>query len=125
MSRFVTSIVILAVLTVLSVVSLRLIRNECRQYTALAEETAAAFAAGDTQAALAGYTQMEEGWDHFHHVTRLFVDGSKLDAIYSHITPLRPLLEQDDPYVYAELESIRMLTEGLYEEELPVLWHIL
>ncbi|MBR2087976.1 MAG: DUF4363 family protein [Oscillospiraceae bacterium] len=125
MSRFLTSVAILIALTVLSVVSLRMIRHECREYTSLTEEINAAFSAGDTQAALAGYDKLEEGWDHFHHVTRLFVDGSKLDAIYSHITPLRPLLEQGDPYVYAELESIRLLTEGLYEEELPVFWHIL
>ena len=125
MSRFVTSIVILVMLTALSVVSLRMLRNECRQYTALADETAAAFAAGDIPAALACCDRMEAEWAHFHDVAGLFVDGGKLDAIYAHLVPLRPLLEQSDPYVYAELESIRMLTEGLYEEELPALPHIL
>lgn len=125
MSRFVISICILLTLTVLSVSSLRLLRRECRAYNALARETAAAFSAGDTLAALRGYDRLAGRWDHFHDMTGLFVDGSKLDAIYSHITPLRPLLEQDDPLALAELESLCLLTNGLYEEELPVFWHIL
>ena len=47
MSRFLTSVAILIALTVLSVVSLRMIRHECREYTSLTEEINAAFSAGD------------------------------------------------------------------------------
>ncbi len=125
MSRFLTSVGILLALTVLSVCSLWMLRHECRRYTAITEETAAALADGDTRAALAGCDRLEASWEHFHDMTGLFVDGGKLDAIYSHITPLRPLLEQGDPYAFSELESIRLLTQGLYEEELPVFWHIM
>jgi hypothetical protein len=125
MRRFLTSILILTALTLLSVCSLRILRDECRRYAGTASVIESAFSAGDTQAALAGCTRLEDEWTHFHDITGLFVDGGKLDAIYSHITPLRSLLEQNDPLALSELASIRLLTEGLYAEELPVLWHIL
>ena len=125
MSRFLTSIGILLTLTVLSVFSLLLLHSECAHYTQLTEAVTAACTAGDTATALACFDTMEEEWEHFHDVTGIFVDGGKLDAIYSHITPLRPLLEQGDPYALSELESIRLLTQGLYEEEMPLFWHIM
>jgi hypothetical protein len=125
MKRFVTSICILLGLLLLSVCSLVLLRRECRTYTALAEKTAAAYADGDTQAALEGFEQLETAWEHFHNVTGLFVDGGKLDAIYAHLIPLRPLLEQNCPEAAGELTGMILLTQGLYKEELPTLWHIL
>ena len=125
MSRFLTSIGILLALTVLSVTSLFLLRNECSRYMHLTDQTAAAFERGDTQAALAEFDRLESDWQHFHDVAGVFVDGSKLDAIYSHIIVLRPMLEEGYPEASAELDCIRLLTRGLYEEELPLFWHIL
>ena len=125
MKRFITSICILLGLLMLSVCSLFILRQECHAYTALAEETAAAYARGDINTALEVYDRMTASWKHFHDITGLFVDGGKLDAIYAHIIPLRPLLEQQCPEAAGELAGIILLTHGLYEEELPILPHIL
>ena len=125
MRRCIASLCILLALTVLCIGSLTVLRTECRRYAALAEQTRYAAARGDTETALARYDALAGSWEAFHDLTGLFVDGAKLDAVHEHLTGLRPLIEQGHPEVTAELERIRQLTEGIYEEELPKLWHIL
>ena len=125
MSRFLTSLGILLGLILISITSLLVLGCECRQYAACAGDAAYACSHGDTPAALDAFDRLDGGWEHFQHVTGLFADGDKLDAIRSRMIALRPLIEAGNPDVSAELERIRQLIGNIYEEEIPVLWHIL
>ena len=125
MRRCITSLCILLALIGLSVWSLSALHIACSRYAAMTVLTEQAVLNGDTARAIALYDSLEENWEDFHNLTGLFVDGGKLDAIRTRMLGLRPLIEQQHPEVTTQLEGIRVLTLGLYEEELPVLWHIL
>ena len=125
MRRCIASLCILLTLIGVSVWSLSALGQECERYAALTVQTEQAVLDGDTARALMLYDSLEEHWEDFHNLTGLFVDGGKLDAIRTRMLGLRSLIEQQHPEVMAELEGIRVLTLGLYEEELPTLWHIL
>lgn len=125
MKRCIASLSILVALIALCIVSLVALRSECRWYAGLAERTTLAVSQGETETALSRFDSMQEHWEDFHNITGLFVDGEKLDAIYERMTGLRPLIESGHPQASAELESLRSLIESIYEEEQPLLWHIL
>ena len=90
MSRFLTSIVILFGLIVVSFASLLLLGSECRRYAACAAETELAYSHSDIPGSLEAFDRMKAGWEEFHNITGLFVDGSKLDAIHWRMIALRP-----------------------------------
>lgn len=125
MRRVILSLSILLSLIVLCVLSLTALRSECTWYENLTQSTIYAASRGDTEAALERFDALQANWEEFHDLTGLFVDGAKLDAIYERLVGLRVMLEQQHPSSLSELEAIRQLIEGIYEEELPKLWHIM
>lgn len=125
MKRVILSASILVSLIVLCIISLTALHSECLWYADLAGRTLYAAEQGDTDAALARFDTMQAHWEAFHDLTGLFVDGEKLDAIYERMVGLRPLLEQAHPEARSELTAIRKLIDGIYEEEMPRLPHIL
>lgn len=125
MKRCILSVVILVLLVVSCIGSLVLLRTQCAWYGHLADQTAQAAASGDWALALVRFDEMQANWEEFHNTTGLFLDGEKLDAIHEHLICLRPLLADAHPETASELESLRRLIDGLYEEEMPYFWHIM
>ena len=105
--------------------SLLCLRAQCRQYASLTEEVIANVQDGDTDAALLAFDTLEQNWDKFHDICGLFVNGEELNPIREVLTELRPLIAQEHPEAASCLEKLRQLVEGIYEEQLPVFWHIL
>jgi hypothetical protein len=64
-------------------------------------------------------------WEEFHEKTGIFVDGNQLDRIRSELVGLRALIAAEHPELLSRLEALCELTEELFSEELPDLWHIL
>lgn len=125
MKRMLVSMGILLALTVISFLSLHILREECRRYEACAAAAAEAYASGDTEAALTAFDELDAQWEHFVHITSLFIPSDKLDPLYEHLAGLRPMLAQNDPQAAAVLERLRRLIRDIYEEEKPEIWHIL
>lgn len=125
MRRLWLSVGILVGLVWLCIWSLASLRQQCERYGLLVSQTACAYASGNKEEALALCDLLESRWEAFHNHTGAFVDGSKLDAIHEHLVGLRPLIEGEHPETLSELRSLQKLIDGLYEEELPDLWHIL
>lgn len=125
MRRCIASLSILLSLILLCIISLVALKSECSWYAGLVEKTAFAISQGETETALSRFDAMEAHWEDFHNIAGLFVDGEKLDAVYERMVSLRPLIASEHPQVSAELEGIRRLIESIYEEEQPLLWHIL
>jgi hypothetical protein len=94
-------------------------------YAALTDNVSQAVENGNTEQALAALEDLEKEWEHFHRVAGLFVDGEKLDPMREILSGLRPLISQEHAEVPAELRRLRNLTVSIYEEEVPVVWHIL
>lgn len=125
MKRCSACIGLLAGLIVLCITSLFVIHAQCRRYTALAETVAAAVESGNTADALEKFDTLDAGWDNFHDICGLFVDGKKLDPIRDQLSELRPLIASEHPEAASGLEKLHKLIEGIFEEEIPALWHIL
>ena len=125
MKRFAWSIAILVSLIISCIWSLNVLRVQCRWYGGLTERTIQAAQEGRTAQALASLDEMLDNWDEFHNTTGLFIDGGKLDAIHERLIDVAPLLANGDADALSELTAARELIDGLYEEELPIFWHIL
>ena len=105
--------------------SLLCLHTQCRQYASLTEQVIAYVQDGDTDAALSAFDTMEQNWDNFHDICGLFVNGEELIPIREVMTELRPLIAQEHPEAASDLEKLRQLVKGIYEEQLPVSLHIL
>lgn len=125
MNRCRISLAILISLVVLCASALFVLRWQSGKLTERTEAIAQAVEGGNTEQALAGYDKLMEEWEHFHDITGVFVDGTKLDPIRQLLAGLRPLIEAEHPEVLSELERIRELAQDVFTEELPDLWHIL
>lgn len=125
MKRCIVSLVILLTLSAVCISSLFIIHSECRKYVIIADAAALAVQSGDTEQALACCDALDTGWDRFHNICGLFISGTKLDPLREELAGLRQLIIMEHPEAVAELERLRRLIEGVYEEELPSPWHIL
>ncbi len=125
MKRCAVSLTILLTLMAVCISSLFIIRSECRKYVIMADAAALAVQSGDTKLALECCDALDTGWEEFHNVCGLFVSGTKLDPLRDELAGLRQLIVMEHPEATAELERLRRLIEGIYEEELPSPWHIL
>lgn len=125
MNRCKISIGILLALVVLCVSSLLMLRSQCGSFAAQTEAVREAVTAGETERALAECEVLLERWDTFHGQTGLFVDGSRMDPMREILTGLPALIAEEQPMAVSELETLRLLTQDIFEEEIPEWWHIL
>lgn len=125
MNRCTISLIILAALILLCIISLPVIHGQCDRLVRQTDRVAEAAVQGDAERALAEYEKLEQRWESFHDITGLFVDGEKLDVPREVICALRPLLAAAHPEAVSELARLRGMIEGLYEEEVPGWAHIL
>ncbi len=125
MNRFKISIGILLALVVLCCTELWVLHSQCSRFTGQIERAISAAETEDPDAVLHEIEQLEEAWEGFHDRTGLFIDRSKLDPIREILTGLEPLARAQHPELPAELDRLLALTDGLLQEELPELWHIL
>ncbi len=125
MNRCKISIGILLALVVLCVSALLVLHSQCGSFAAQTGAVLEAVQAGETERALAECGVLLERWDTFHGLTGLFVDGTRLDPMREILTGLPPLIAQEHPEVVSQLETLRALTQDIFEEEMPEWWHIL
>ncbi len=125
MNRCALSLVILLMLSAVCIGSLFIIRSQCRKYVIMTDAAALAVQSGDKERALACCDALDNGWEEFHNVCGLFVTSTKLDPLREELAGLRQLILLEHPEAAAELERLRRLIEGVYEEEIPSPWHIL
>ena len=124
MKRCGISLCVLIGLVVLCAVSQVLLYRESRAFAVLTVSVEEAVQAGDSAEALRRLERLEGQWEEFHNVTGLFVDGIKLDPIRERLAEVRPLIAENHPTALPELACIRLLAEGIAEEEVPEIWHI-
>ncbi len=125
MNRCKISVWILIGLVLLCISSLPLIRYQCSRFIDQVDSVTEAVKSGDRERALAEYDALEEAWTGFHDITGIFVDGEKLDVPREVLVGLRSLIEAEHPEALSELERLRGMTEGIFEEEVPGWEHIL
>ncbi len=125
MNRCKISIGVLLALVVLCVSSLFILRHQCAGFAAQADTVMEAVAAGETAQALADCEVLMERWEQFHDVTGVFVDGARLDVLREILAGLPALIAQEHPEAMSQLETLRLLAEDIFLEELPDWWHIL
>lgn len=125
MNRLKISLGILSLLVILCVCGLFIVRRQCDTLAERTEAIIQLVEAEDTAGALAACEELLEEWEHFHNMTGIFVDGSRLDPLRERMTELPALIAAKHPEVLSHLESLRMLTEDLFSEEIPDLAHIL
>lgn len=125
MNRIITGIGILLLLIVLGVGSLWMLRHHTQQFAAYTQTVAEEFSAADTEKTLEAYDRLSEEWEQFHDIAGVFVNGKKLDDIHRSLAGLGQMIAEEHPDVLTELARIKELTETLFREELPDLWHIL
>lgn len=125
MNRFKISIGILIALVILCCTEFLVLRRQCTRFTDQIERVSSAAQEEDPSVTLSEIKQLKEDWDGFHDWTGLFVDRSKLDPIWEILTGLEPLAEIQHSELPAELDRLRFLTDGILQEEIPELWHIL
>jgi hypothetical protein len=125
MNRLKLSLAILVLLAILSVTGLMTIRHQCTLFTEQTQRIITAVRAGDMQEALDECDELYGLWEEFHEKTGIFVDGNQLDRIRSELVGLRALIAAEHPELLSRLEALCELTEELFSEELPDLWHIL
>lgn len=125
MNRCKISVWILLGLVLLCISSLPVIHYQCHRFISQVDRVTEAVEAGDRELALAEYDTLEKAWGGFHDVTGIFVDGAKLDVPREVLYGLRPLIEAEHPETLSELERLRGMTEGIFEEEVPGWEHIL
>lgn len=125
MNRCKIGIIILILLVLLCIASLPILHWECSRFQKQVTAVMQAVEAGETALALAEYAELEEAWPHFRDISGLFVDGDRLDQPREVLAGIRPLIEAAHPEVLAELERLRVLTDSIYEEEIPSWAHLL
>lgn len=125
MNRCKISIGVLLALVVLCVSSLFILRWQCEDFAGQTEAVMEAVEAGETERALADCEALMDRWDRFHDVTGVFVDGARLDVLRETLAGLPALIAQEHPEAMSQLETLHLLTEDIFLEELPDWWHIL
>lgn len=125
MNRCKVSLGILIAIIALCITGLFIVSWQCRSFGEQITAISDAVHTGDTQKALEEFDALQAQWKQFHNITGIFIDGSDLDTIKETLSGVRPMLETEHPEAPAELERLRSLVEGLYEEEFPEIWHIL
>lgn len=125
MNRLKISIGILLLLVILSSVGLMTIHRECRRFIDCTEEIIRCVEAEDMDGAMESCEKLLASWEHFHDVTGLFLDGSRLEGIRERLGELPALIEAEHPEVLSHLDALRMLAEDLFRGEFPDLGHIL
>lgn len=125
MNRFKISIGVLMAMVVLCCTELWMLHSQCTRFTEQLERAVSAAEEGDPAAVVYEIEQLEETWEKFHDRTGLFIDRSKLDPIREILAGLKSLAEIQHPELLAELDRIRTLIDGIFQEETPNLWHIL
>lgn len=125
MNRLKISIGILLLLVILSSVGLLTIHRECSRFIDCTEEIIRCVEAEDMDGAMESCEKLLANWEHFHDVTGLFLDGSRLEGIRERLGELPALIKAEHPEVLSHLDALRMLAEDLFRGEFPDLGHIL
>lgn len=125
MNRLKISAGVLILLGILCIAGMYTVYAECRNFTSQTESIIDAVASGNTESALEHCEALLGLWDKFHDRTGIFVDGEQLDPIREILAELPALIAAEHPEVMSRLEALRTLTEDLFLEEIPDIWHIL
>ncbi len=125
MNRCKASVSILLGLILLCISSLLILKQKSMQYLSYLDTFQDAIMQDHTEQALSALDQLEQNWQSYHDITGIFVNGRELDSLRDLLSELRPMVLDHRPELFSEIARMRCLIQIIYEEELPVLWHIL
>ena len=119
MKRVWCSAVLLVTAALVSVGSGVWVRTYTRQMADRTAACAAAYAAGDTDAALAAMAEITDAWDTFSHRAALLVEPEQLAPIEAAVSTLPPLLAAESPEGRALLAFLETHLHDLAAGQLP------
>lgn len=119
MKRVWCSAVLLVTAALVSVGSGVWVRTYTRQMADRTAACAAAYAAGDTDAALTAMAEITDAWDTFSHRAALLVEPEQLAPIEAAVSTLPPLLAAESPEGRALLAFLETHLHDLAAGQLP------
>lgn len=125
MNRCKVSLWILLSLILLCILSLISLQQESNAYLHQTERLEQAVSAGDSAQIFQEYTDLMQDWKNYQHHASIFINSRELEEIQNILFTLPSLLQDSPTEAQAELVRMKKLIFCLYEEELPVIWHIL
>ena len=125
MNRIIISIVILAVISVLSFTGVSYINSFSRNMISKLDEVEEAFSNGDTERSAAAAKELRDAWHRFLDYAVLVNDSGHAIEITSAIAQVYSFAQEGNEELYASCDSAQAQIELFCDMQIPTLWKIL